>query len=49
MPQLQLTAKQIHVLVQALLLAKDELINNEVAKKAEIETLRTLFQNVKDV
>lgn len=49
MPQLPLSAKQIYILVQALVLAKDELLSNDVAKKAEIEQLRNLFQNVKDV
>lgn len=49
MPQIPLSAKQIYILVQALVLAKDELLSNDIAKKAEIEQLRNLFQNVKDV
>lgn len=49
MPQLALTAKQIHIIVQAIVLSKDELVDSQIAKSSEIETLRNVLQNVKGV
>ena len=49
MPQVNLTAKEIHIIVQAIILARDSGEIYEYAKKGEIEQLRTKLQNVKDI
>lgn len=49
MPQINLTAKEIHIIVQAIILVRDSGEIYEYAKKAEIEQLRNKLQNVKDV
>lgn len=51
MPQVHLTAKEIHLIVQAIRIAKEtgELIDPPAIRNVDIEQLRTKLQNVKDI
>lgn len=49
MPLLNLSAKEIHILVQALRIAEEADTIYDYAKKAEIENLKIKIQNVKGV
>lgn len=48
MPQINLTAKEIHIIVQAIRIAIEAGDIWEFAKKIEIEQLRNRLQRVKD-
>lgn len=49
MPQVNLTAKEIHIIVQAIRIAIDNGEIAEFAKSVELNQLRNKLQNVKDV
>jgi len=49
MPSLNLTAKEIHIIVQAIRIATEVDELKEFAKSVEINQLRNKLQNVKDV
>lgn len=49
MPQVNLTAKEIHIIVQAIRIGTEDGSLYEFAKKGEIEQLRNKLQNVKGV
>lgn len=49
MPQVNLTAKEIHIIIQAIRIATDNGEISEFAKSAELNQLRNKLQNVKDV
>lgn len=46
MATVSLTAKEIHIIIQLIRLATDDIL--DYAKKKDIEQLRTKLQNVKD-
>ena len=49
MPILNFTAKEIHIMVQLLVLMMEDGVAFDHAKKSELETIRTKLQNVKGV
>lgn len=49
MPILSFTAKEIHIIVQLLLLMMEEGTAFEYAKRSELDALRAKLQNVKGV
>jgi len=49
MPQINLTAKEIHIIVQAIRIAMESGEIAEFAKSVDINALRNKLQNVKDV
>jgi hypothetical protein len=49
MPLLNLTAKEINIIVQAIRLAMESGELQELAKASEINNLRNKLQNVKDI
>lgn len=49
MPILNFTAKEIHILIQLILLMKENGIAFNHAKQSELETLRNKLQSVKGV
>ena len=49
MPQINLTAKEIHIIVQAIRIAIEDGSLTEFAKSVEVNQLRNKLQNVKDV
>lgn len=49
MPQINWTAKEILILIQAIRIAVEYDELKEYARKGEIEAIRNKFQNVKDL
>lgn len=49
MPVLNFTAKEIHIMVQLILLMKENGLAFDYAKQSELETLRNKLQSVKGV
>lgn len=49
MPQLALTAKEIHILVQLIAAMMENDVAFDYAKKSELNSIRNKLQNVKDV
>ena len=49
MPQLNFTAKELNIIVQAIRLAMENGELQELVKSSEINVLRNKLQNVKDV
>lgn len=49
MPQLNLTAKEIHIILQAIRIAMEYDEIQEFARKGEVDQLRNKLQSVKDI
>lgn len=49
MPQLALTAKEVHILVQLIVAMMESNEAFDYAKKSELNSIRNKLQNVKDI
>jgi len=49
MPQVNLTAKEIHIIIQAIRIATEDGSITEFCKPVDLSQLRNKLQNVKDV